>query len=132
MAENFNKVLFARIRCPLDHFGMGQVLWGEPSHHAVHLLNITPSRSLGNITPHEAVYGVVPDISKLRMFGCVAFETLPHPKKLDEKAVQATNLSHIGYGKYLLLLPEPDCKIFVATSVLMSKCSILLLVPSRR
>jgi transposase InsO family protein len=68
LAENFNKVLFARVRCFLDHSGMDKVMWGEAAHHAVHLHNITPSRSLGNITPHEAAYGVVPDVSKLRMF----------------------------------------------------------------
>jgi hypothetical protein len=52
-------------------------MWGEAVHHAVHLLNITPSTSLDNITPHEAAYGVVPDVRKLRVFGCVAFATLP-------------------------------------------------------
>jgi hypothetical protein len=108
LAENFNKVLFARVRCLLDHSGMDKVIWGEAAHHAVHLLNITPSRSLGNITPHEAAYGVESDVSKLRVLGCVAFATLPHLKKLDDKAVRATNLGHIGYGKYRLLLPGPD------------------------
>jgi hypothetical protein len=92
-------------------------MWGEAAHHAVHLLNVTSSRSLGNIIPHEAAYGVVPDVSKLRVFDCVAFATRPHNKKLDDKAVRATNLGHIGCGKYLLLLPGPDYKIFVATSV---------------
>jgi hypothetical protein len=66
---------------------------GEAAHHAVHLLNITLSRSLGNINSHEAAYGVVPDVSKLRVFGYVAFATLPHPKKLDDEAVRATNLT---------------------------------------
>jgi hypothetical protein len=117
LAEIFNKFLFARLRCLLDHSGMDMVMWGEAANHAVHVLNITPSRSLGNITPHKAAYGVVPDVSKLRVFGCVAFATLPHPKKLDDKVVRATNLGNIGYGKYRLLLPGPDYKIFVATSV---------------
>jgi hypothetical protein len=117
LAENFSKVLFARVRCLLDHYGMGRIMWGEAAQHAMHLLNITPSRSLGNITPHEAAYGVVPDVSKLRVFSCVAFSTLSHPKKLDDKAVRATNLIHISYGKYRLLLPGFDYKIFVATSV---------------
>jgi hypothetical protein len=80
---------------------MGQVTWGEAAHHAVHLLNITPSRSLGNMTPHKAAYGDVPDVSKLRVFGCAVFATLPNTKKLEDKAVRATNLGHIGYGKYL-------------------------------
>jgi hypothetical protein len=57
------------------------------------------------------------DISKLRVFGYVAFATIPHPKKLDDKAVRATNLGHTGYRKYRLLLPGPDYKIFVATPV---------------
>jgi hypothetical protein len=92
LAENFNKALFARVHCLLDHSGMDKVMWGEAFLHAVHLLNITPSRSLGNITPNEAAYGVVPDVSKLRVFGCVAFATLPYPKKLDDKEVRATNL----------------------------------------
>jgi hypothetical protein len=83
----------------------------------VHLLNITPSRSLGNISPHEAAYGDVPDVSKLRVFGCAVFATLPHPKKLEDKDVRATNLELVGYGKYSLLLPGPEYKIFIVTSV---------------
>jgi hypothetical protein len=59
----------------------------------------------------------VPDVIKLRVFGCVDFAMLPHPKKIDDKAVRATNLGHIGYGNYRLLLPGPDYKIFVATSM---------------
>jgi IS30 family transposase len=77
LVENVNKVLFARVRCLLDHSGMDKVMWGEAAHHVVHLLNIMPSRSLGNVTPHEAAYGVVPDVSKLRVFGCVAFFNAP-------------------------------------------------------
>jgi hypothetical protein len=50
------------------------------------------------------------------VFGCVAFATLSHPKKIDDKAVRATNLDHIGYGRYHLLRPGPDYKIFVSTS----------------
>jgi hypothetical protein len=117
LAENFNKVLFARVRCLLDHSDMDKIMLGEAANHAVHLLNITPSRSFSNITPHEAAYGVVPDVSKLGMFGCVAFATLPHPRKLDDKAVHATNLGLIGYRNYRLLLPGPGYKILVATSM---------------
>jgi IS30 family transposase len=96
LAENFNKVLFARVRCLLDHSGMETIMWGEASHHAVHLLNIMPSRYLGNITPHEAAYGVLPDVSKLRVFGCVAFTTLPNPKNLNYKAVRATWITFVS------------------------------------
>jgi hypothetical protein len=40
---------------------------------------------------------------------------------LDDKAVRATNLGHVYYGKYRLLLSGPDYKIFVATSVKFDK-----------
>jgi transposase InsO family protein len=133
LAENFKKVLSARVRCLLDHSDIDNVMWEEAAHHAVHLLNINPSRYLGNITPHEAAYGVVPEVSKLRLFGCVAFATLPHPRKLDDKAVRATNLGHIGYGKYRLLLPGPDYTIVVATSVKFDEQLFdLQLMPSKR
>jgi hypothetical protein len=117
LAENFNMVLFARVRCLLDHSGTDKIMCEEAAHQAVHLLKITPSRSLCNITPHEAAYDVVPDVRKLRVFGCMDFATLPHLKKLDDKALRATKLGHIGYGKYRPLLSGPDYKIFVATSV---------------
>jgi GAG-pre-integrase domain/Integrase core domain len=38
LAENFNMVLFASLRCLLDHSGMDKVMWGEAAHHAVRLL----------------------------------------------------------------------------------------------
>jgi hypothetical protein len=53
-------------------------------------------------------------------FACLAVSPLQRshiPKRLDDKAVRATNLGHTGYGKYRLLLPGPDYKIFVAISV---------------
>jgi hypothetical protein len=38
IAENFNKVLFARVRCLRDHSEIDTVMWGEYAHHAVHFL----------------------------------------------------------------------------------------------
>jgi hypothetical protein len=108
-------------------------MWGKAAHHAVLLLNITPSRSLGNVTPHEAAYGDVPDVSKLRVSGCAVFATLPHPKKLEDKAVRATNLGHIGYGKFRLLLRGPEYKISSRPpSSSMKKFLAMLLTPPRR
>jgi hypothetical protein len=54
---------------------------------------------------------------RVRVLSCVALATLPHHEKLDDKAVRATNPGYIGYAKNRLLLPGPDYKIFVATSV---------------
>jgi hypothetical protein len=115
--KNSTKFSFARVRCPLDYAKMGQVMLGEASHHAVALLNIIPSRSLDNITPHESANGILSNVSKLRVFGCAVFVPLPHPRKLDNKEARAANLGHIGYVKCRLLLPGHDYRIFIAISV---------------
>jgi hypothetical protein len=133
LAENFSKVLFARVRGLLDHTKMGQIMWGEAAHHAVCLLNITPSRSLVNMTTHEIAIGDVADVSKLRVFGCAVFATLRHHNKLEDRAVRDTDLGHIGYGKYRLLLLGSEYKIFIATSVKFDEEVLtMLLMPPRR
>jgi hypothetical protein len=92
LAENFNRTLVARVRCMLSHAGLSIKLWGEAAHHAVFVLNRTPIRTLGQVTPYEAVYGRAPAVRKLRVFGCDAFATRPIAKKLEDKSLRTTNL----------------------------------------
>jgi hypothetical protein len=73
--KTFNRTLLARVRCMLLYARLSIKLWGEAAHHAVIVLNRTPIRTLGSVTPYEAVYGRAPDVSKLRVFGCNAFAT---------------------------------------------------------
>lgn len=63
-------------------------LWGEAVTTAVYLLNRCPTSSLDGMTPYEAWYKEKPDVSSLRVFGCVANVkiTKPHLKKLEDRS----------------------------------------------
>ena len=73
-------------------------LWGAVVITANYLRNISPSSVLGNKSPNEVMYGKLPKISHLRIFGCKAY-----PMKLNNKddkfeAVAKRNCIMIGYG----------------------------------
>jgi Integrase core domain len=121
LAEKFSRTLFARVRCMLSHARLSIKLWGEAAHHAVFVPNRTLIRTLGNVTPYEAIYGRAPDVSKLRVFGCDAFATRPNAKKIEDNSLRTTKLGHIGHGKYRLLLPGSDDKVLISTSVVFDE-----------
>ena len=64
--------------------------WEFSVNHAVHLYNRTPVRRLDWRTPHQLLSGKVPDVSHLRVFGCLAWVWISpeaRKSKLSPKAV---------------------------------------------
>ena len=63
---------------------------------AVYLLNRSPTKSVDGKTPYEVWYGRKPDVSYLRVFGCIAHVKVvkPHPAKLDDRS---TPMVFFGY-----------------------------------
>ena len=62
-------------------------------------VNRIPTQVLkGRTTPYEAWYGRKPDLSNLRLFGCVAYAHIPkgHRRKLDSKTEK---LRFVGYSR---------------------------------
>jgi hypothetical protein len=62
--------------------------WAEACNTAVYLQNRSPHKVLGNVTLEKAFTGKKPNISHLRIFGCVAYYHIPAEKrtKLDPTA----------------------------------------------
>jgi hypothetical protein len=59
--------------------------------YAAYLRNQTPSSTSGSVTPpYERLYGRVPTLGNLRIFGCLAYAKVPDKrmKKLFEKQSQ--------------------------------------------
>ena len=73
----------------MSHAGLAKSYWAEAVATAAYLKNRTPTRSLeGDITPYERWYERRCDVSRLRVFGCIAYARIPPQmrQKLDDCA----------------------------------------------
>ena len=73
-AERQNRTHIEGSRTMLKDSDLGKDLWGEALSTHVYIRNHCPSNTLpGNITPYEKVFGHVPSISHLHVFGSKCF-----------------------------------------------------------
>ena len=72
----------------MSHGKIPVEFWAEAMNTVVYLRNRSPTTSLEGMTPYECLFGQKPDVSNLRVFGCVAFTHIPEEqrKKFDEKS----------------------------------------------
>jgi hypothetical protein len=56
------------------------MFWGEAVNCAVYLLNRTVSKSTGDRTPYELWTSSKPNVSHLKVFGCIALVKVATPK----------------------------------------------------
>lgn len=99
VAERMNRTLQESARSMLTHAGLSNGYWAEAVMTAAYLRNrVTTSALQEDKTPFEMWYERKPDISHLRVFGCVAYTHVPDSerKKLDKKAKE---LRFVGYCK---------------------------------
>jgi len=70
--------------------------WPLAYHHAVNIRNTTPQRHLGYNIPHSLAFGSLPDLSRVRIFGCTAFAWIhdDNRKKLDDRALELRYVGH--------------------------------------
>ena len=83
------RTLFFQANLPLK-------FWGEYVQCAVHLINRIPLMVLKEKTPYECMFGKKPDLTHLRVFGCLCFiSTLKRNRhKLMQRAQRSV---FIGY-----------------------------------
>ncbi len=95
LAERSNRTVLDKARCLLQDSGLPNMFWGEAVRHAVMLKNISPM-SRSDKTPWELFTGEKPDLSKLSVFGSLAYVFVPKEKrqKLDPRAERAV---YLGY-----------------------------------
>ncbi|GLC52651.1 hypothetical protein PLESTB_000653600 [Pleodorina starrii] len=94
-AERLNRTLMDRVRAMLIDSGQPQEMWGEAIRTANLLRNVTPT-SDSALTPWERFTGQKPDLSRLRVFGSIAYVMVPSQKrkKLDPVAIKGVM---VGY-----------------------------------
>ena len=73
VAERMNQTLLGGARSMMQHSGVTKGFWAEAMGTAAHVLNRSPRKSLAWRTPFELLFGRVPEISYVRVFGCRAW-----------------------------------------------------------
>src|ERR1044072_2337374 len=88
VAERKNRTVMNMVRSMLYCKKLPKSFWAEAVACAVYLLNRCPVKSVRGKTPEEAWSGKRPNLSHLKVFGCVAYAHVPDQlrKKLDDKA----------------------------------------------
>lgn len=100
VSERFNRTLLDKARTMIADSTLPKFIWGEAVRTAAYIINRTPSKSIHAgkfITPAELWFSKKPDVSKLRVFGSVAYNHIPDEKrnKLDDKCEK---LLMVGYA----------------------------------
>ena len=97
VAEQMNLTLVETVRSMLIDLKLPKKFWAECLLTAVYLRNRSPTKAVLEMTPFEAWYGHKPDVSHLRVFGCLVYAHIEKDErsKLDSKARKCILL---GYG----------------------------------
>jgi Integrase core domain/GAG-pre-integrase domain len=96
-AERVNRDIMEKARALLFQSQLPRKLWAEAVTCACRLRNVLPNLGRSR-TPFELFYGHIPDLSRLRVFGCVAHVQVPKTlrKKLDPRSEPGVM---VGYAK---------------------------------
>jgi hypothetical protein len=88
VAERQNRHIAEIARAMLNEKNLPNYFWAEAIATAVYIMNRTPTTAVHGMTPEEKFTGKKPDVSHLKVFGCIAYVHVPDEKrsKLDPKA----------------------------------------------
>ena len=89
VAERMNRTLVESARSMIAHAGVSNIFWVEAISTAAYVRNHLPTTALKESeTSYERWYGKKPDVSHLRVFGCMAYAHVPEGerRKLDNKS----------------------------------------------
>ena len=89
VSERRNRTIVERAHSMSSDCRLPTYLWSEAISHAQYLINRSPTRANRGSTPEAKYTGKIPNISNLRIFGCVAYVHVPKERrrKLDSKTI---------------------------------------------
>jgi len=92
LAERFNRTLMESAHAMMAQAGLSEHYWAEAVATAAYLRNRVPTRSLKKTTPYEKWYGRKPDLSHIRVFGCMCYAYIPDTNKKGKLSKKAEKL----------------------------------------
>lgn len=75
-AERMNRTLLEKARCMMAEANLPKKFWAEAVNTAAYLVNRSPCKSTSK-TPEELWSGKQPNVSHLKVFGCIAYHHIP-------------------------------------------------------
>ena len=121
VAERFNRTLMESARTMMAQAELPECYWAEAVATAAYLRNRVPTRSLKSTTPYEKWFKRKPDLSHIRVFGCMCYAYIPEVNKRGKLSNKAEKLRFIGYSlqtKGYRLIDESTSKILVRRDVI--------------
>jgi hypothetical protein len=130
-AERFNRTLMDKAQALRFDACLPQSWWEFAILHANYLYNRTPVRRLEWRTPYEHIYGKVPNVGDLRVFGCGAYVHIPPEVRVNKLSPRGELMIFLGYPqgvKGYLFMRLPNNVLFTGTTAIfdenmMPKCS---------
>lgn len=98
-AERAVGVIKNGTRTYLLQSGLPKAYWGAASANFTYTRNVLPTTSAPTSTPFELFYGSKPDVSFLRVFGCVAYVHVPRQVRRGAWGPRATRMIFLGYAQ---------------------------------
>jgi len=110
--ERNNGIIASMTRAMLTQAKLPECWWGLAMRAATYVKNRTLTEGqVDGKTPFEAFWGIKPDVSHLRTFGCraITLNTDPKRKKFHQRGLEGI---FVGYGEekksFLIYLPDKD------------------------
>ena len=98
LAERTNRTILEKAKCMCAHADLPKSLRAEAASTACYMYNRLPNAPLKCKSPHEVSYSRKPDLSNLRVFGCVAYALVPAAKR-KKFANRTGKMRFLGYYK---------------------------------
>ena len=120
VAERMNRTLVESARTMISHAGLPNMYWAEAISTAAYVRNRMTTKAIKeNKTPYERWYGKKPNLSHLRVFGCMAYVHIPDDerRKLNKKVEKMRFVGYSLTSKGYRLFDETKRKIFIRKDV---------------
>ncbi|KAJ0829337.1 putative RNA-directed DNA polymerase [Helianthus annuus] len=97
VVERKNRTVMGMARSMLKERSLPNYLWAEAVATSVYLINRSPTTAVQDKTPYQVWYNSKPDVTNLKIFGCVAYgHVFAHGRrKLDDRS---NKMIFIGYS----------------------------------
>ena len=112
-AERMWGILLKPVRALLAGARIDDAFWSYAMRHACQCHNVMPSYAQPNMrSPWEAITGKMPDVSKFRIWGCLAWYLAPDHEVESKVSPRAWPAVHLGFDPlrngYMVYIPHKN------------------------